>query len=109
MSERYSKLFFLSENLYYEGAPVIIKAGALLKDNNTGNLIAQLKISNITDKIIKLLKVQISCFDFTVGKFEWKSCAVGQVGSKCFARFFEEIYAILTLAAGSYISVKENT
>ena len=35
MSERYSKVFSLPENLYAEGAPVVIAAGALLKDNQT--------------------------------------------------------------------------
>ena len=32
MSERYSRLFKLQENLYAEGAPVVIAAGTLLKD-----------------------------------------------------------------------------
>ena len=50
MSERYSKLFSLPENLYAEGAPVIVSAGNLLKDNQTGKVLAQLKIKNITEK-----------------------------------------------------------
>lgn len=53
MSERYSKVFSLPENFYAEGAPVIIAAGALLKDNQTGRVIAQLKLRNITPKTIK--------------------------------------------------------
>lgn len=32
MSERYLKLFSLEENLYIPGSPVLIAAGALLKD-----------------------------------------------------------------------------
>ena len=36
MSERYSKVFALSENLYATGSPIIIEAGALQKDNQTG-------------------------------------------------------------------------
>jgi len=36
MSERYSKLFAFPENLYAAGSPVVIAAGALLKDNQTG-------------------------------------------------------------------------
>ena len=36
MAERYSRLFSLKENLYSEGSPVVIAAGALLKDNQTG-------------------------------------------------------------------------
>ena len=36
MSERFSKLFTLPENLYCPGAPVMIAAGAIQKDNETG-------------------------------------------------------------------------
>lgn len=67
MSERYSKLFALSENLYSAGAPVVIAAGALQKDNQTGKVFAQLKIRNIQDKIIKAATVKITPFD-TAGK-----------------------------------------
>lgn len=66
MSERYSKLFALSENLYTNGSPVVIAAGALLKDNQTGKVIAQLKLRNIGNKIIKAATVSIMPFD-TVG------------------------------------------
>lgn len=67
MSERYSKLFALSENLYSAGAPVVIAAGALQKDNQTGKVFAQLKIRNIQDKAIKAATVKITPFD-TAGK-----------------------------------------
>ena len=67
MSDRYSKLFALSENLYSVGAPVVIAAGALQKDNQTGKVFAQLKMRNIQDKAIKAATVKISPFD-TVGK-----------------------------------------
>ena len=66
MSERYSKLFALPENLYASGAPVVIAAGALLKDNQTGKVIAQLKMRNIGANIIKAVKVCIHPLD-TVG------------------------------------------
>ena len=67
MSDRYSKLFALSENLYSAGAPVVIAAGALQKDNQTGKVFAQLKIRNIQNKIIKAATVKIATLD-TVGK-----------------------------------------
>ena len=67
MSERYSKLFALSENLYSVGAPVVIAAGALQKDNQTGKVFAQLKIRNIQNKSIKAATVKLTPFD-TVGK-----------------------------------------
>ena len=57
MSERYSRLFSLPENLYTEGAPVIIAAGALLKDSQTGRVLAQLKLRNISPKAIKAAAV----------------------------------------------------
>ncbi len=63
MSERYSKLFSLPENLYTEGSPVIIAAGALLKDNSTGKLLVQLKFRNISDCVINAVKVKINAFD----------------------------------------------
>ena len=59
MSERYSKVFSLPENLYAEGAPVVIAAGALLKDNQTGRVVAQLKLRNISPKTIKAATVSI--------------------------------------------------
>jgi len=36
MNERYTRVFSLPENLYATGSPVVIAAGALLKDNQTG-------------------------------------------------------------------------
>ena len=67
MSERYTKVFDLPKNMYAENAPVVISAGALLKDNQTGTILAQLKIKNITNKVIKAAKISILSFD-TVGK-----------------------------------------
>ena len=67
MSERYSKLFSLPENLYMEGSPVIIAAGALLKDNQTGRVVAQLKLCNISPKTIKAAAVSLLPLN-TVGK-----------------------------------------
>ena len=59
MSERYTKVFSLPENLYTESSPVIISAGALLKDNISGKMLAQLKLKNIGKKIIKAVTVKI--------------------------------------------------
>lgn len=66
MSERYTKLFTLPENRYSEGAPVVISAGALLKDNQTGRVLVQLKIKSISNETIKAARVKIYQFD-TVG------------------------------------------
>lgn len=66
MSERYSRLFSLSENLYATGSPILIVAGALLKDNQTGKVLAQLKMRNIGAKPIKAATISIQPLD-TVG------------------------------------------
>lgn len=67
MSERYSKLFSLEENLYTEGSPVIIQAGALQKDNQSGKVLAQLRFKNISDKVIECISVKVTSFD-TAGR-----------------------------------------
>lgn len=63
MSERYSNVFMLPQNLYAVGSPVVIAAGTLLKDNQTGRIVAQLKFRSISDKIIKAVKVRLDLFD----------------------------------------------
>lgn len=70
MSERYTKLFALPENLYTESAPVVIAAGALLKDNQTGKILAQIKYKNISSKIIKAVKVAVRAFDVSGTEIE---------------------------------------
>lgn len=70
MSERYIKLFTLPENQYASGAPVILAAGALLKDNQTGKVLAQLKFKSISPAIIKALKVKILAFDVEGNELE---------------------------------------
>ena len=67
MSERYTRLFSLPENLYAVGSPVIIAAGALLKDNQTGKVLAQLKLRNIQQKEIKTATISLIPMD-TLGK-----------------------------------------
>lgn len=62
MSERYTRLFALPENLYAEGSPVLLSAGALLKDNETGKVLVQLKIKNIGSKTIKAAKVRVKAY-----------------------------------------------
>lgn len=63
MSERYSRLFALPEDLYCADSPVVIAAGTLLKDNQNGKVIAQLKLRSISEKTIKAVKVKLNLFD----------------------------------------------
>jgi len=67
MSERFERIYRLTDNLYSEGAPLIISAGALLKDTETGRFFAQLKFKNISLKQIKAITVKITPLD-TIGK-----------------------------------------
>lgn len=59
MSERFTKLFSASAPLYASGAPVVIKAYALLLDAKTTNVVAQLKYQNVTANRIIALDVAI--------------------------------------------------
>lgn len=63
MSERYTRLFTLPINMNMEGAPIVIAAGALLKDNDTDDVLAQIKFKNISEETIKAVKVSVQSFD----------------------------------------------
>ena len=67
MAERYSRLFTLPQNLYNEGSPLLIAAGALLKDNVTGAVLAQLKLKSLSEKTIKAVTVGVVPLD-TAGR-----------------------------------------
>ena len=70
MAERYARLFSLPENQYTVGSPILIAAGALLKDNQTGKVLAQIKFKNISDKQIKAVKISIDAFDVSGKELE---------------------------------------
>lgn len=60
MGERYERVFSLPKReQYLEGAPVVIAAGALLKDRQTGGILAQLKFRNIRPVSIKALAAKV--------------------------------------------------
>lgn len=63
MSERYIKVFSTEEKLHTENAPLLILAGALLKDTENGKMIAQLKFQNISGKGLSYVKVAITQLD----------------------------------------------
>ena len=63
MSNRYTQLFLLPQNLYSEGAPILIEAGALLNDSQTNKILAQLKYKNLQEKRIKAMNVRIQPMD----------------------------------------------
>ena len=65
MAERYTRLFTLSEDLYTPGAPLVIAAGALLKDTQTGQVLAQLKLRSISDRPINAVDLQVIGYDMS--------------------------------------------
>lgn len=67
MADRFEKVFSLEAPLYAAGCPVIISAGALLKDNQSGNVLAQIKLQNISGQTIKAVTVNITAMD-TAGR-----------------------------------------
>lgn len=66
MSERFNHLFQLPPNLYAPNLPIIISAGALLKDNLTNTVLVQLKFQNLSNKHISALKISI--LPYTIDK-----------------------------------------
>lgn len=63
MSERFERLYKLPDNLYTNESPIIISAGALLKDNDTGSVVVQLKFQSVSPKSIKAVKISLSAYD----------------------------------------------
>ena len=63
MAERYTRLFSLPQDLYAPGAPLVIAAGALLKDSQTGSVLAQLKLRSLSDVTISAVKLQVVGYD----------------------------------------------
>ncbi len=63
MAGRYQELYRLPANLYLEGSPVIIEAGALQKDLTDDKVLAQLKLRNLSLDSIVACKVSVRAFE----------------------------------------------
>lgn len=63
MSDRYVHIYKSDTPLYVENSPVLISALALVKDNSTSAVMAQLKFKNVSTKKIDSIKVKIQPFD----------------------------------------------
>lgn len=61
--ETYERLFELPKMQYFEGSPVILRAGALLRCVEDSALLIQLKFSSVSEKIIKAVIISIEQFD----------------------------------------------
>lgn len=63
MSIQYKELFKTEEQKYIKGSPVIIEAGALLMNASSNQVIAQLKLRNISGRGIISCKANIRSFE----------------------------------------------
>lgn len=63
MAERYTRVYTLDSNQYQIDSPVIIAAGALLKDNKNDTVLAQVKYKSVADNDITALKVAVQPMD----------------------------------------------
>ena len=63
MPERYTIAFSIQNNLLIDTSPLMISAGNLLFDNQENETLVQLKLRNISNKIIRSVKVLIQPFD----------------------------------------------
>ena len=68
MADRFERLFQLPIKQYAEGAPIILSAGVLSKDTQTGSIFVQLKFQSVSEKKIKAVKVSLAAYD--VSKIE---------------------------------------
>ena len=63
MGGRFETLYKLNDNLYKNGASIIVSGGVLLKDRETDNIVAQFKFQSISEYKIKALKISIKAYD----------------------------------------------
>lgn len=68
--ERYTSLYRLPENQYTAGSPVLLEAGALLKDSRTGAVLVQLKMRSVSAKLIRAVMVAVDAFDVSGAPLE---------------------------------------
>ena len=62
MSDRYQEVYRIPPNLFIEGSPVLIEAGALLKDTTTDKVLALIKIKNLEHKKVNACRIDIHAF-----------------------------------------------
>ena len=60
---RYSTLYRLPGSLYEDGSPLLVSAGALLKDDQIGRVLVQLKFRSLSNKEIKAVIGSVTAYD----------------------------------------------
>ena len=61
--EKYTRVFYFDDPLYLKNSPVIVVAGAILKNNEYDEILAQLKFKNISNKKIKYVDIELKLYD----------------------------------------------
>ncbi len=72
-NERFKRLYSLPAQLYRQGSPVLIDAGALLLDQQTGRTLVQLRLTNVSQNTLTGVKIALECLDMeglTLGTVE---------------------------------------
>ena len=64
---KYNILYSLEKNLYLEGAPILMEAGALVSNTENGKVHIQLKFKNLSNTTISMVKVGFVLMD-SVGR-----------------------------------------
>lgn len=68
--ERYTSLYRLPKNQYTAGSPVLLAAGTLLKDSQTGAVLAQLKMQSLSTEPIRAVMVAVDAADISGAPLE---------------------------------------
>jgi len=63
MAGRLNKVYTLPSDMYSEGCPVVVSAGALYTDTESGKVLAQLKLKNISDKSVASCKISVKAYE----------------------------------------------
>ena len=85
--ERYTSLYRLPKNQYTAGSPVLLAAGTLLKDGQTGAVLAQLKIQSLSAEPIRAVMVAVDASDVSgaplegVAEYQYLDLAVYRDGT----------------------------
>lgn len=109
MGERYVRLCTFSSDLCAEGAPVQIKAGALLRDTLTDKLVVQLKFKNASDRQISSVTVMLK--SEIKGNVAGQEITYGNLSAEAGADFGQQTPVVLTAREadaihGSILAVK---
>lgn len=59
MESRYQEMLRLSKSAHQDGCPVFLEAGALLRDNVSGKMLAQLRLKNLSAHNVVSCKVEV--------------------------------------------------